>query len=291
MPSLKDIRTRIRSVKDVQQITKAMKMVAAAKLRKSEGKMLYCRQYIRKLETILFNLTKSCPDYNSPFLKQGENGKVGLLVLTGDKGLCGPFNTAIVKSTQKIIDFHGTKGHEMALFGIGKKGNYLLKRLGFSFVFQTEGIFGKVKFDDASRITQEITQRLLSGEISELRVNYTPFKSKMSEEQQEQGMSLLPLPIPDSEDATDEFLFEPEKEKILESLIPYYLTLKIFVLLLESETSEFMARMMAMDNAQNNSADLIKKLTLEFNRARQAAITKEILEITGGAEALSAASS
>ncbi len=282
MSQIKEIKNRIKSIKDVQQITKAMKMVAAAKLRKIEAKYEYAKMHLNEVENILAFILKRNSWVKHDLLRENDVPEKGLLVFSGDKGLCGGFNLNIVKKV--LSEFSKTGKNQTKIFGVGKKANISLKKESLEFLMDMRGIFGKVKYSDALSISNEVMESFLSKKVGTVNIVLNRFKSQ-SEESVE-SVTLLPLEIPDSEASEADFLYDCGVEATVASLLPHYFSLKIYKYLLESETAEFLARMTAMDAASENANDLIAKLTLEYNRARQATITKEILDIVGGAEAL-----
>ncbi len=291
MSSLKDIKLRIKSVKDVKQITRAMKMVAASKLVKSEGKMLSTRSFVSRLEKINSFVVShkdvyTTKDLNIELLKgRPQVRKVGLLVLSGDRGLCGSFNSNVIKKAcQKFEELGGTE--KVTLLGIGKKANAFFRRKNFPLALDIAGIFGNLSFKESTSIMNQVISLFQSGAVDAVSVIYNRHKASSGGDGGPIGIKrLLPLEAPEIMDLTD-YLYEPSPQEFLEKWTPYFLNIQLYSLLLESETAEFFARMVAMDSASNNATELIGNLTLEYNRARQAAITKELLDIVGGAEAI-----
>ncbi len=284
MPSLKDIKFRIKSVKDVKQITRAMKMVAASKLIKSEGKMLSARNFVSRLEKIASFAAGRNRDLNIELLKGRPNvRKVGLLVLSGDRGLCGSFNANVIKKAYRKFEALGG-ADKVTLLGIGKRGNAFFRRKHFPLALDVSGVFGKLSFKQSNAIMEQVIGLFQSGAVDEVHVIYNRHKAKDGDSV---GFKqLLPLGHAASTEDLVDYIYEPSPQEVLEKLIPYYLSLQFYLLLLESETAEFFARMVAMESASNNATKLIGNLTLDYNRARQAAITKELLDIVGGAEAI-----
>jgi F-type H+-transporting ATPase subunit gamma len=282
MPSLKDIKIRIKSVKDVKQITRAMKMVAASKLLRSEGKMLYTRSFVSRLEKIAAFAISRNQDLNNLLWKgHPQVRKTGLLVLSGDRGLCGSFNANLIKkASQKFEELGGAE--KVTLLGIGKKANVFFKRKQAPLSLDISGIFGKVTFQESKKILNPVIDLFQSGALQEIFVIHNRHKAG-----EPIGFKrLLPLVTPAAPEARADYIYEPTPQEMLETFIPYFLNFQFYSLLLESETAEFFARMVAMDSASNNATELIGDLTLEYNRARQAAITRELLDIVGGAEAI-----
>ena len=291
MPSLDDLRKRITSVKSTQKITKAMKMVAAAKLRKAQEMAEKGRPYSDKMNSIIQNLSKAITDpSNAPKLLVGSGGdKTHLcVVMTADRGLCGGFNTNIVKQaknyfkkilkdskTLKIITV-GTKGLDQLKREYGK---YIIKKIDFKNKKQTS-------FEDASLVGDEIVKLFKNNEFDKCIIFYNQFKNVMT--QIPQSQQLIPA-TKEEETKTDQdssYDFEPEEDEILEDLLPKNISTQIYKGFLENSASEQGSRMTAMDNATRNAGDLVEKLTINYNRSRQAAITKELIEIISGAESL-----
>lgn len=281
MSRIKEIKNRIKSVKDVQQITKAMKMVAAARLRKIEAKFNFAKAFEGKVKnelSFIYNKNRSV----KPFLmKSNESFKKGFLILSGDKGLCGAFNMNVFKKAISAINETGVDNS--TVLSVGKKGGLMLKRQNINLFLDVQGIFGKVCYKDAYDISQKIIELYQKNEFVELNIVLNRYKSK---DEPVQIIPILPFSIEENEFEDSDYHYDSSEETLLNNLLLYYLSLKIYYYLIESESAEFLARMTAMDSASDNAADLIAKLSLEYNRARQASITKEILDIVGGAEAL-----
>ena len=296
MATLKDLRIRIKSVKSTQKITKAMKMVAAAKLRKAQDRAEKGRPYSDKMNSIVTNLKNSITDLNSaPKLLAGSGkDKVHLcVVMTADRGLCGGFNTNICRKAKFFFNDLLNSGKEFKIITIGSKGNDQLKRIYGKFIID------KISFKDlkqitileADQITSLITEMYKKEEFDVCTIFYNKFKSVISQEPQAQQI----IPIKSSEDKNIEnnissdqsaYEYEPEEEEILENLLPRNISTQIFKAFLENAASEQGSRMSAMDNATRNAGELINKLTINYNRSRQAVITKELIEIISGAESL-----
>ena len=282
MANLKDIRDRIKSVKAIQQVTSAMKMVAAAKLRRAQERMEQARPYSKRLQGVIENLL---PDVNRgmlDLLEMREIKRVGYLVVTSDRGLAGSFNTSVIKKTELEIAEIG-KGNA-DLFCIGKKGRDHFKKRNYTIIEDHVEFWNELDFNHAVKFGNGIISHFLTGKVDEIWVVYNWFKNvgvqEISLEQ------LLPLSFSDEIKQYGNRIFEPSKKKIVQSLIPRHLNIQVWKYLLESYASEQGARMVAMENATENAGDMIKSLQLEFNKARQSAITTEMLEIVGGAEAL-----
>ena len=282
MANLKDIRDRIKSVKAIQQVTSAMKMVAAAKLRRAQERMEQARPYSKRLQGVIENLLPDVDRGMLDLLEMREVKRVGYLVVTSDRGLAGSFNTSIIKKTELEIAEIGKENAD--LFCIGKKGRDHFKKRNYPIIEDHVEFWNELDFNHAVKFSNGIISHFLKGKVDEIRVVYNWFKNvgvqEISLEQ------LLPLSFSDEIKQYGNRIFEPSKEKIVQSLIPRHLNTQVWKYLLESYASEQAARMVAMENATENAGDMIKSLQLEFNKARQSAITTEMLEIVGGAEAL-----
>ncbi len=287
MPSLKDIRKRIGSVKNTQQITKAMKMVAAARLRKAQEGIETLRPYSYRLRDVIAELAFRSDFSDHPLLEQRESKNVEILVLTSDRGLCGGFNANINRATSRYIK-ENEKGHEQIVLDIvGRKGNEYFKRRETPIKNYFEDVVANVNLENASTIAEKVMGDFLEGELDAVYVVYNEFKSAITQEiVVEQLLPIVPASYDDNANATD-FIYEPSKEAVMDAVLPRHLTVQIYRMLLESLASEMGARMSAMDSATNNAGDLIDRLTLQYNRARQANITAELMEIISGAEAVS----
>jgi F-type H+-transporting ATPase subunit gamma len=288
MPNLKDIKKRINSVKNTQQITKAMKMVSAAKLRKAQDSVLANRPYAEKMQTVLANLALRVPENKHPLLLQRKQKRALIVLLTADRGLCGGFNHNISKAVEGYIR-ENSEGYEaIDLMIIGRKGNdYLKRRPGMNIVKVYENITGNINYQTAVLLAEEIIAYFAEEEkydVVYLVFNY--FKSVIS--QVITFSQLLPVaPRKVEEDAyIADFIYEPNAEEILKDILRKNVEVQIFKALLESSAAELGARMSSMDNATKNASEMIGKLTLAYNRARQAAITTELMEIISGAESI-----
>ena len=292
MPSLKDLRNRITSVKSTQKITKAMKMVAAAKLRKAQENAEKSRLYSEKMNEIITNLKSSITDQSSaPRLLIGNNDNKRFLcvIMTADRGLCGGFNSNICKKSKEYINNLLKDNREVKIITVGSKsfdqmkrnyGNYIIEKLTFK--NQKE-----IKVTDAQKISNKIISMFHKNEFDVCTIFYSKFKSVISQEPIEQ--QIIPVKNNNNNDKItndQNYEYEPDQEEILDSLLPKNITTQIFKGLLENAASEQGARMSAMDNATRNAGDLIEKLTINYNRSRQAVITKELIEIISGAETL-----
>ena len=287
MPSLIDLRRRIRAVKSTQQITKAMKMIAASRLRRAQERVVAARPFAQRMATVLSGLVARVDQDAHPLLQTpaaGE-GRPLLIVVTADRGLCGSFNTNVLKAAGQFIVSEGKNG-EVALGLIGRKGRDFFRRRGFDVRIEEVGIFQKLAFADAARIADAGIAEFLTGSASSVHVVYNEFKSVMS--QRLVVEQLLPIPRLEPVVATGpviDYLFEPSPEDIFKELLPRYVQSQVYRALLESNAAFFAAQMTAMDAATRNSADMIENLTLYMNKVRQAAITREIIEVVSGASA------
>ena len=283
MANLKDIRDRIKSVKSIQKVTKAMKMVAAAKMRKAQERMEQARPYTHRLTEVIHHLLPDIDRELLPLLDIREIQRVGYIVVTSDRGLAGSFNTNVLKKAQQEIDEIGKQ--KVDLFCIGKKAIDHFKRRDYNIVQSHIEFWNDLDFPHAMKMSEGIISHFINGEVDEIHVVYNEFVNIAT--QSIQSERLLPLEYDDKDRiAHVDRLYEPSKEKLVRSLIPRHLNIQMWKYLLESYASEQAARMVAMENATDNAEDMIKDLSLEFNKARQASITKEMLEIVGGAEAL-----
>ena len=282
MASLKDIRDRIKSVKSIQKVTSAMKMVAAAKVRKAQEKMEQARPYTHALEDVIHHIL---PDVNRSMLDLLEVRDIkrkAYVIVSADRGLAGAFNTNITKIAQNEIDYFGKENVD--LFCIGKKSRDYFKRRNYNIVESHIEFWNELDYDNAMMIGRSVVEHFTSGKVDEIHVVYNYFINLAQQEVKSEV--LLPLVYDDEDGTVRDRLYEPSKERLVSSLVPRHLNIQIWKYLLESYASEQAARMLAMENATTNAGDMIKNLTLEFNKARQAAITTEMLEIVSGAEAL-----
>ena len=291
MASLDDLKKRISSVKSTQKITKAMKMVAAAKLRKAQEGAEKGRPYSEKMHNIILNLSKNISDKeNAPKLLFGSgNNNIHLcIVMTSDRGLCGGFNSNIIKKAKKYFQQKQDEGKTIKIITVGSKGYDQLKRqFGDNIIEKISFKESKnVNFFDAEKVGKIIIEKFLSKEFDICTIFYNKFKNVISQIPQEQ--QIIPLETKDNDDSKfeDNYEFEPEEDEILANLLPKNISTQIFKAMLENSASEQGSRMSAMDNATRNAGEMVDKLTIEYNRSRQAAITKELIEIISGAESL-----
>ena len=285
MPSLIDIRRRVRSVKNTQQITKAMKMVSAAKLRKAQEKAIAARPYAKMLQQMLANVAEAAAQAGDtethPLLAVRPEKRILLVVLTADGGLAGGFNSNLIKVAQRFATEH--RSDDLSFELIGRKGRDYFKKRYPNIAGEHLDVFRNVKFESAEKIVQAIIDRFSKGEIDAVYLFVNEFKSVMSSTIAQ--TRLLPIEVPKSSAPVD-YIYEQPPEEILKSLLPRYLNVQIYRALLESAAAYLAARMTAMDAATSNASEMIDSLTLTMNRVRQAAITKEIIEIVSGAAAL-----
>ena len=292
MPNLIDIRRRIRSVKSTQQITKAMKMVAASKLRRSQERVLAARPYARTLGATLASVAGRLPARDDgapahPLLAQREEKKVVLVVVTGDKGLCGAFNTNVNRAAGGFLREKRAAGAEVSLVTLGRKAVDFWKRRTVPVLDARPGLFQRFGYETAAEVARSLAARFTGGEADAVYVVHNEFKSVIS--QVVGTKRLLPIELGElgaSEGAGTDYLFEPGPDVILRRLLPRHVEFQLFRVLLESNAAENAARMTAMESATKNAGEMIDSLTLTYNRARQAKITKELIEIVSGAEAL-----
>ncbi len=291
MASLDDLKKRIASVKSTQKITKAMKMVAAAKLRKAQESAEKGRPYSEKMNKVILNLSSGISDKeNAPKLLSGTgNDKVHLcVVMTSDRGLCGGFNSNIIKKAKSYFSKILSEGKELKIITVGSKGNDQLKRMyGDKIIDNISFKESKnANYFDADKVGKIVIDKFESGEFDICTIFYNQFKNVIT--QIPQAQQIVPLNSEDSEDSTleESYEFEPDEDEILSNLLPKNISTQIFKAMLENSASEQGSRMSAMDNATRNAGEMVDKLTIEYNRSRQAAITKELIEIISGAESL-----
>ncbi len=282
MANLKDIRDRIKSIKSIQQVTSAMKMVAAAKLRRSQERMEQARPYADRLKQVIENLLPVVDRGILDLLQKREIKRVGFVVVTSDRGLAGSFNINVIKQAETDIEKIGKENVD--LFCIGKKCHDHFKKRNYSIIEGHTDFWSELQFDHAVKLGNGIISHFLNGHVDEIRVVYNWFKNVGVQEVQNE--ILLPLTFEEEKTHSGDKIFEPGEKEIVQSLTPRHLNIQMWKYLLESFASEQAARMVAMENATENAGEMIKSLQLEFNKARQTAITTEMLEIVGGAEAL-----
>ncbi len=292
MANLKEVRNRIASVSSTQQITKAMKMVSAAKLKRATNAIVALRPYANKLKELLANLSASLEDGSSPFLQEREPVKVLIVVVTSNRGLAGAFNANAIKTANNLIAEKYNdqlKAGNVSIVAIGKKSQEYYQRRKYNVIGNNNDVYLDLNFSNVSKITESIMQGFLKGEYDRVEIIYNHFRNAAMQflvtEQ------LLPVPKAEKTEATKgtqvDYILEPSQEEIVEQLIPKNIKIQLYRAVLDSHASEHGARMTAMDKATENAGDLLKALKLSYNQARQAAITTELTEIVSGAAALS----
>jgi F-type H+-transporting ATPase subunit gamma len=290
MPTLRDIRKRLKAIQSTKKITAAMKMVAAAKMRKVQDRMLNFRPYARRMESVLSDLAKVSQREVHPLLALRPRKTVEVLVITSDKGLCGAFNTNILKSAYKYVDELKKEGIEVSLSVVGRKARDFFRRRNFTMRNAWIGLSGRISYANAQEIAANLVENYTNETFDEVVVIYNEFKSMIA--QQVTTIKLLPAGAIEAEEGqkeqsmTADYLYEPTRAAIFEVLLPKYIEIQAYRALLESSAAEEAARMTAMENATKNCSELITKVTLLANKVRQASITKELMDIVGGVEAL-----
>ena len=295
MPSLLDIRRRIRAVKSTQQITKAMKMVAASKLRRAQERIQHARPFAIQMLRVLNSLAARVDPASHPLLDERKTpraeGRALLFVITADRGLCGSFNTNVIKASGGFINENADR--QVALGLVGRRGRDFFARRGFAVRYEQINLFAALKFADAQAIARAAIEAFGVGEADSVYLVYNEFKSVLN--QRVVVERLLPIPRLEFEAAASggdeaaaavDYLYEPTPEELFTTLLPSHVEVQVFRALLESAAAEHAARMTAMDAATRNSAEMIDHLTLYMNKVRQAAITREIIEVVSGAQAL-----
>ncbi|MCX6173208.1 MAG: ATP synthase F1 subunit gamma [Ignavibacteriales bacterium] len=291
MATLRDIKSRIKGVKNTQQITKAMKMVAAARLRRAQENIVNAKPYSRKIAEMLQHLLNVEKNFSNPLLMEREVKKISLIVVTSDRGLCGGFNMNIIRKTEEIIKDQYAGYHQsgnLLLYCVGKKGNDYFTKKNYKVEGSYPGIFSNLKFEFASGLIKELTSKYISGETDKVLIIYNEFKSVIQQKTTvEQLFPIKPFEAKVNEPIHDiNYIYEPDKANIINKLLPKHLNTQMWTALLDSYAAELGARMTAMDMATENAKELIRSLNLTYNKVRQASITKEILEIVSGANAL-----
>jgi F-type H+-transporting ATPase subunit gamma len=289
MPSLIDLRRRIRAVKSTQQITKAMKMIAASRLRRAQERVIAARPFAERMLRVLNGLVLRVDQDVHPLLRTVDTtqGRPLVIVITADRGLCGSFNSNVIKAAGQFIVSEG-KGREVAIGLVGRKGRDFFRRRGFDIRYEAVGIFQRLSFADAAALADTAIEEFTSGSVSSVHLVYNKFRSVISQELVVEQL----LPIPRLEGAAEEaagpgadYIYEPPPAVIFKDLIPRHVQVQVYRALLESNAAFFAAQMTAMDAATRNSSEMIEDLTLYMNKVRQAAITREIIEVVSGASA------
>jgi F-type H+-transporting ATPase subunit gamma len=287
MPSLIDIRRRVRAVKSTQQITKAMKMVSSSKLRRAQERILRSRPYAQQMLRVFNSLATRTETARHVMLQEQPGQRPLLIVITADRGLAGSFNANVIKGAAEFITAHPKDtGQEVALALVGRKGRDFFLRRGFDVRYEEVGLFQNVTWSHAQAIANTAINEFLAPEIGSVYLVYNQFKSIMS--QQVVIERLLPIAKleQDPSAATIDYLFEPAPEQLLDTLLPFHVAVQVNRALLESSAAEHAARMTAMDSATRNAKEMVERLTLYMNKVRQAAITREIIEIVAGAQSV-----
>jgi F-type H+-transporting ATPase subunit gamma len=287
MPSLIDIRRRVRAVKSTQQITKAMKMVSSSKLRRAQERILRSRPYAQEMLRVFNSLATRTESARHVLLQEQHGQRPLLIVITADRGLAGSFNANVIKGAAEFITSHpGDANEQVALALVGRKGRDFFLRRGFDVRYEEVGLFQNVKWSHAQAIANTSIREFLAPEIGSVYLVYNQFKSIMS--QQVVVERLLPIAKLEQEPsaAAVDYLFEPSPEELLDTLLPFHVAVQVNRALLESSAAEHAARMTAMDSATRNAREMVDRLTLYMNKVRQAAITREIIEIVAGAQSV-----
>jgi F-type H+-transporting ATPase subunit gamma len=293
MPSLKEVKSRITSVISTQQITKAMRMVAASKLRRAQEKMLQIRPYASKLNGIVSNLAASVGSDtdNDWYASKRPENKILIVAITSDRGLCGAFNSTVIKATLRVIQekypTQFSKGN-VTILPLGKRSMEYFTKRKFNCQDSFWGIFGQLTFENITKAGNHIIDVFKQGGYDKVEIVYNEFKNVATQVLTVEQFLPLKIETATANNAPD-YIFEPDGEELLSGMIPQLLNVQLYRTVLESNAAEHAARMTAMDKASENAGELLKELKLVYNRSRQAAITKEILEIVGGAEALKSA--
>jgi F-type H+-transporting ATPase subunit gamma len=285
MANLKSIKKRIVSVKNTRQITKAMKMVSAAKLRRAQENVVAARPYAGKLAEVLERLAKTQESDASPLMVKRDTRRALLVVVTSDRGLCGGFNANLSKAAERFINERKGDFSELSLMTIGRKG-YEFLRNRHTVRKHHGNIFSTLSYQTAALIAAELVEGYLAEEYDEVYVIYNAFKSVMTQDITLEQLLPVTAKTADTDEVGTEYIYEPSKAALLDELLPKHIEVQVFKSLLESVASEHGARMTAMDSASKNATEMIGKLTLIYNRARQAAITTELMEIISGSESI-----
>ena len=284
MSGLKIIKRRIRSVKSTQQITRVMKMVAAAKLKRAQENIVRARPYAFRLRQVIRELSERVDRSMHPLLHLHEPNHVGIVVVTGDRGLAGAFNTNIIRRSTRLIAEHSN--YRVHLVTVGRRGTDFYVRRGADIQYQSVGLFNNLEFKHAIQLGNAIVEQFVEHGMDRVYVVYNEFKSAIQQNVVvEQLLPIVPDPADDT-GPTSDIIYEPSEGEILNAILPLYVNVQLWRILLESFAAEMGARMTAMESATKNAQELIESLTLNYNKARQAAITREILEVVSGAESL-----
>ncbi len=289
MPSLQSLRRKIGAIKNTQKITKAMKMVAAAKLKRAQDRILAARPYGHKMRDVMANLSRRMNRAAHPLLQKRTGRTIEILVVTSDRGLCGAFNANIIRKAFEFIRDSEARGAKVALSVIGRKGREYFRRRPWPIRQQWLGVFDRLSYEHGIDIGQDLIESYTKGTFDELYVIYNEFKSAIQQRvivEKFFPIESLDQPGEGTIRLGGSYLYEPDEDELLAALLPKHFQTQAYRVLLESSAAEQGARMAAMDGASRNAGEIIKKLTLYYNKTRQAAITKELMDIVGGAEAL-----
>jgi F-type H+-transporting ATPase subunit gamma len=283
MPAIVDIRRRIKSVKSTQQITKAMKMVSAAKLRRSQEAMFAARPFARRMLEVLASMAARAKPEAHPLLAERKGNRVLLVIVTADKGLAGGFNANIIRAGMQFLEQRA--GSDLAVEVVGRRGRDYFRRREYKIRTEHVGLFQALRYPVAQEIAKDLIRIFTAGEVDEIHLLYNEFKSVIQQKITVERLLPIPrLPVDDKEAAFD-YIYEPGPGDIYERILPRHVEVQVWRALLESQAAEHGARMAAMDSASRNAGEMIARLTLYMNKVRQAAITKEIIEVVSGASA------
>jgi F-type H+-transporting ATPase subunit gamma len=287
MASGKEIRTQIKSIKNTQKITRAMEMVAASKMRKAQNRMREARPYAEKIRNVIGHLHFAHPEYKHPFMQKRDARRVGIVVVSSDRGLCGGLNTNVLKSAITEMQQWSDKGAEIDVCCIGSKGFASMKRIGANVVSHVGGLGDTPRIEELIGAIKIMLDSYIEGKLDRLYLVYNSFVNTMTQ----QSVSEQLLPLPESEEAEElkhhwDYIYEPDAKEVLNGLLTRYIESQIYHGVVENLASEQSSRMVAMKSASDNAGNMIDELTLRYNKARQAAITQEISEIVGGAAAV-----
>jgi F-type H+-transporting ATPase subunit gamma len=289
MPSLQSLRRKIGAIKNTQKITKAMKMVAAAKLKRAQDRILAARPYGHKMRDVMANLSRRVNRSAHPLLQKRTGRTIEILIVTSDRGLCGAFNANIIRKAFEFIRDSEARGATVSLSVVGRKGREYFRRRPWPIRQQWLGVFDRLSYEHGIEIGQDLIESYTKGTFDELHVIYNEFKSAIQQRvivEKFFPIESLEQPIEGATPLGGSYLYEPDEDELLAALLPKHFQTQAYRVLLESSAAEQGARMAAMDGASRNAGEIIKKLTLYYNKTRQAAITKELMDIVGGAEAL-----
>ena len=284
MATLREIRRRISSISSIQQVTRAMYLVAAARVRKAQERLLAARPYAGKMDSLLGHLAARVDRGAHPLLAQREVQRTLVLVINSDRGLCGSFNSSLFRRAAAHVRALGDTPYDMIC--IGRKGRDHFRKRDFPVVDDYTGVFQQLAFSDASAIAEDVMRRYLSGDVDRVDVIYNEFKNLIQQEIVVEQLLPIAAEEPEGDPNFVDFIYEPEPTQLLDQLVPRHLHFQMWRILLESNAAEQGARMAAMDNATKNAGDLIGELNQDLNKARQTAVTLELMDIVGGAEAL-----